>query len=324
MIAKNNLTAPANSEEIPENASLGERLRRIREERDLDLAEAAAKTNIQEKYLYFLEAGDYDSLPADVYTRGFLRHYAKFLGLTESEALELYKKEKGKYDHLKLQQAPPQPLARERLIITPKMIRNTFIILAAVAILSYIAYQIIAFNSAPDLAVTAPEDNISLSENTITVSGSTEKGAQVSINGQTVLVDEGGVFNEKVTLQSGINSLSIVATDKRGNQAIVERQVKVELPQNEVVVEANEAFPVVLSVLVKDEATWIKVMEDETLAYTGTLLPGSEKVFRAVNQIIISSGKPDKTFIKVNEQAQTALGAPGEVVQDKIFTANGL
>ena len=52
------------------------------------------KLHIRKAYLEALEAGDYDNIPSEVYIRGFLRSYAKFLGLPVEKCVRLYEKEK--------------------------------------------------------------------------------------------------------------------------------------------------------------------------------------------------------------------------------------
>ncbi|GAC1650954.1 MAG: hypothetical protein NVS4B8_25560 [Herpetosiphon sp.] len=62
-------------------SELGQRLRTSREERGMSMAEAANTTRILPRYLQALERGDYQSLPGDVYARGFIRNYAQLLTL---------------------------------------------------------------------------------------------------------------------------------------------------------------------------------------------------------------------------------------------------
>ena len=68
-------------------SQLGERLRAARESQGISLAQAAAETRILQRYLVALEDGDYQNLPGDVYTRGFIRNYAAFLGLSADELI---------------------------------------------------------------------------------------------------------------------------------------------------------------------------------------------------------------------------------------------
>jgi cytoskeleton protein RodZ len=59
----------------------GQALAAKRGERGLSIDEVAASTRIRPEHLRALEADDYTQLAAPVYARGYLRSYAKFLGL---------------------------------------------------------------------------------------------------------------------------------------------------------------------------------------------------------------------------------------------------
>lgn len=71
-------------------SELGQWLREARQAKGLSLEQVEAKTRIRTKFLTYLEEGNYGDLPGEVYTRGFLRNYALFLGLDPTEALEKY------------------------------------------------------------------------------------------------------------------------------------------------------------------------------------------------------------------------------------------
>ena len=70
--------------------TLGETLRQARLDKGVSLAEAARDTRIRRSYLEALEAEDVATLPPPVYTRGFLRTYAEYLGLDGQAMVDLY------------------------------------------------------------------------------------------------------------------------------------------------------------------------------------------------------------------------------------------
>lgn len=69
---------------------LGHILREARETKGLTLQEVQEETRINIRYLEALENGDYDRLPTPVHVRGFLRNYARFLGLDPQPLLDRY------------------------------------------------------------------------------------------------------------------------------------------------------------------------------------------------------------------------------------------
>jgi len=75
---------------VDPRTSLAIWLRTGRAEKGLSLDDVARITKIQLKTLERLEAGTADGLPADVFVRGFVRSYARCVGLDEDEALKRY------------------------------------------------------------------------------------------------------------------------------------------------------------------------------------------------------------------------------------------
>ena len=72
---------------------LGEVLRAARESKGVDLPRVERDTKIRTRYLSALERGEYRDLPGAVYTKGFLRNYAHYLGLDPDYLTDLYRLE---------------------------------------------------------------------------------------------------------------------------------------------------------------------------------------------------------------------------------------
>jgi cytoskeletal protein RodZ len=72
-----------------ETVNFGTFLREERERRQVSLAEISRSTKLSVSSLQIMEAGNLDSLPPDVFVRGFIRSYAKCLGISSSEPLGL-------------------------------------------------------------------------------------------------------------------------------------------------------------------------------------------------------------------------------------------
>ncbi len=70
---------------------LGNHLREARENRGLTLEQVEDATRIRRAFLEALEAEQFDKLPPDVCARGFLRNYARFLGLDPDPLLKAYR-----------------------------------------------------------------------------------------------------------------------------------------------------------------------------------------------------------------------------------------
>lgn len=72
--------------------SVGEVLKKAREEKNLTLKEIYNKTKISEKFLEKIESGIFDFAP-EPYVKAFLRSYARVVGLNPDEVIKLYDSE---------------------------------------------------------------------------------------------------------------------------------------------------------------------------------------------------------------------------------------
>lgn len=72
------------------SASLGEKLRQAREERGISIGEVAEQTRISSLYLKSIEDDNYKPLPGGIFNKGFVKAYAKYVGIDEQEALQDY------------------------------------------------------------------------------------------------------------------------------------------------------------------------------------------------------------------------------------------
>ena len=68
-------------------AALGEEFRSAREARGLTLSEVAEQIHIRSVYLNAIENEEWTAIGAPVYVRGFIRTYARFLGLDAEDAV---------------------------------------------------------------------------------------------------------------------------------------------------------------------------------------------------------------------------------------------
>jgi len=67
--------------------ALGEEFRSAREARGLSLSDVAERLHIRSVYLAAIEDEDWKAIGAPVYVRGFMRTYARFLGLDAEDAV---------------------------------------------------------------------------------------------------------------------------------------------------------------------------------------------------------------------------------------------
>ena len=92
--------------------SVGEFFKQVRETKGLTVDEVASKTRIRPDFVKALEDGNFAKLPDQVFARGFVRSYARSLGLDEQDAIQRFIQSAGAFyekqderERLKVRQA---------------------------------------------------------------------------------------------------------------------------------------------------------------------------------------------------------------------------
>ena len=70
--------------------TLGEKLKQAREARGISISEVAEQTRISPLYIESIENDNYKPLPGGIFNKGFVKSYAKFVGIDDQEALQDY------------------------------------------------------------------------------------------------------------------------------------------------------------------------------------------------------------------------------------------
>jgi cytoskeletal protein RodZ len=319
-----------------DSLTLGERMKKLRDERRLSLGEISKGTKIQTKYLQYFEESEYMKLPADVYVKGFLRSYGLYMGISEISLIKQFEREKGIHKNIKKivdEDKIKKPINFSIFVITPKMIIVGIILLAVFSSFIYLYLQVNNFISTPRLIIVKPTDSLVVEGSSTRVVGMAEKNALVTINDQPVLVNEKGEFSEDIGLKEGVNVIAIKARNKFNKEATQAVSVNAVFPalqgqqqssssqQNPE--QGQQASLVSAEVSVSPNSTWLSVEADGNLVYSGVLLPESVQKFDAREKISISSGKGKETFVKINGKDLGQLSATSAPAKDIVFDVNG-
>lgn len=110
---------------------IGDILKKTREELGLDLKETAHTLRIQYEYLKAIESNNLKKLPAEVYTKGYIREYARFLNIDPMPLIDEYT------DYLVKQDVAVQPeqLTIKKNFTLPRVLLLVTVIVIIVAVL---------------------------------------------------------------------------------------------------------------------------------------------------------------------------------------------
>jgi cytoskeleton protein RodZ len=91
----------------------GSQLRKARERQGLDQAKIAAQLHLSQAMIQALEWDDYEELPSPVFVQGYLRNYARLLGVKEEAVIRAYQALNPSKDQAPLPRNQPDEVAKE-------------------------------------------------------------------------------------------------------------------------------------------------------------------------------------------------------------------
>ena len=203
--------------------TLPERLYAARERKGVDLYRAERDTKIRARYLGALERGDYKELPGAVYTKGFLRNYALYLGLDPDDVLIQWRHERGDGKDAPPAMVVPRPIAapHKGLTFSPGIVVIALLTIVIVAFGVYLGVQVLRFNKPPTISVTQPATavvDVEDSATRYTLKGTTLSNATVSIatpgrDPYQITASSDGTWAADVDLRRGRNQFDVNALD---------------------------------------------------------------------------------------------------------------
>lgn len=207
---------------------VGERLQKERIRKGLTLEEVARATKIRASFLDSLEKGEYEKLPSATYTYGFVKNYAKFLGLPVTETVAIFKRE---YDEEKFYKVLPEGLVRRKdfPLRRIKFGRGSIIVISI--FLVFLLYMLFQYRYAilnPPLDISSPKENSIISSQIVDVVGKTDSNAVLFVNSEAVSLDKEGNFRKKINVFSGNVKIVIKSVNKFGRTTIIERNIEVK------------------------------------------------------------------------------------------------
>jgi cytoskeleton protein RodZ len=120
--------SPSKPWEQGDGGSFGSWLRQQREIRNINLREISDNTKIGMRYLEALEEDRFEVLPAPIFAKGFLREYAKYVGLDADEVVNYYLTvDQRRRAELGVEEPPPPRPTPSRASVAPAAKERTAI-----------------------------------------------------------------------------------------------------------------------------------------------------------------------------------------------------
>lgn len=203
---------------IKPNLTIGQRLKRSREQKGITIEQAEAETLVRAKYLIALEQDNWRVIPGQVYLQGYLRRYGDYLGFDGNGLVKKFIGEFSNWSNNKTNLEKTPQKIKSAFAITPKLIAGVLVTIIVLTMTGYIGYQIHQVTASPSLVIIAPGQEVVVSSDQLEIIGKTSAGAVVFINSQNVSQDLDGNFKQEIGLQDGLNTIEIVAKSRFNRQ----------------------------------------------------------------------------------------------------------
>jgi cytoskeleton protein RodZ len=150
--------------------ALGEEFRSAREARGLSLSDVAERLHIRSVYLAAIEDEDWKAIGAPVYVRGFMRTYARFLGLDAEDAVARFAASPAGTPPAPAVRVEERPRDRERerdgaggggsQRSSPSLVA-ILAVLVAIGVVGYVAYSFAQYRATGPVpvAVASPDES---------------------------------------------------------------------------------------------------------------------------------------------------------------------
>ncbi len=201
-------------------------LREARIAKGITLEQAESVTRIRKKFLLAMESDNFISLPSVTYAKGFVKNYTTYLSLDSAVMLAFFRRQmEDKTSGSVMPKGMADPLNTPFFTLTPG--RFVLLLLAGLVglFLFYFFFQYKRLDRPPVLILDQPQNESIATEKKIDIIGSTDNDATVTVNGISVLVRQDGKFFDQVSLDPGVNTITIVAISRFGKSTTVIRKI---------------------------------------------------------------------------------------------------
>lgn len=302
--------------------SVGEFFKQVRETKGLTVDEVASKTRIRTDFVKALEDGNFAKLPDQVFAKGFVRSYARSLGLDEEDAIHRFIQSAGSFyekqderERLKVRQIEEDRKRQSN--------RKAVTIAISIAILTLIfllsrEQSSVFRRGAPEQgsatkrttqsAKEIPASTAREPERTAEVPKPTEMPAGAPKTTTDTLPRQEPVTSAGAASRSEPETVSMASPGSDGPLA------GIALNATETVGDGQLALD-----LEATELSWVVVQIDNGSPQESLLRPGEKAHWKGQDQFILTLGNAGGVKAELNGKPQKPFGPSGKVARDIVL-----
>jgi cytoskeleton protein RodZ len=305
--------------------SIGDFFKQVRETKGLTVDEVASKTRIRTDFVKALEEGNFAKLPDQVFARGFVRSYARSLGLDEEDAIHRFIQSAGAFyekqderERLKVRQAEEE---RKR-----QANRKAVAIAIGIAILTLVillsreqSSLLVRRTSQPEPPSTTAKRVTPLEPGKVDVPVRPEAESPTAAKTKPTEASPPPQTATRHDATAGRSAVSGTAAVPVAPQTAVPipPPISTEGPLGPPSLEgaANADEPLVLD-LEATELSWVVIQVDGGSPQEALLRPGEKAKWKGQDQFMLTLGNAGGVKAELNGKPQKAFGPSGKVARD--------
>jgi cytoskeleton protein RodZ len=310
--------------------SIGEFFKQVRETKGLTIDEVASKTRIRTDFVKALEDGNFAKLPDQVFARGFVRSYARSLGLDEEDAIHRFAQSAGAFydkqvekERLKVRQAEED---RKRQANRKAVaIAIGIAILTLIFLLSREQSTLLVHRSSSDLPVSAPKRTTppvpesqdpppsqatESAPSDIPASKTSKPSEPPVVATKPSVADTPDPAPSPVTTASVAPKPTTPAPSSMGSDG----------PLGGISLEGPAAAEGQLALdLEATELSWVVIQIDGGSPQEALLRPGEKATWKGQDQFVLTLGNAGGVKAELNGKPQKPFGPSGKVARDIVI-----
>lgn len=287
--------------------SIGVHLKKIRETQGLSLDQVASLTRIQSKFLQALEDEEFQLLPERVFTRGFVRTYARSLGISEDDTLRRFSESSSEY-YQQGQKAQHQAQLQIQEEKRGKLNRNLVIIISIIILVALGFLLPSQQQSLPPTPSPDQEHSEMASPDLANVEKSKVQPEETELN--SLPLEE-----EKFPLTDQESQADLDLSPLIPPPAIPETPTPSAAPAESI---STSTDPIRLEIQAT-QLTWVVVKSDNDDPKEALLQPGQTATWEAQQQFTLTLGNAAGSVVKLNGEPRGPFGKPGQVVREVVL-----
>jgi cytoskeletal protein RodZ len=204
--------------------TIGQILKDARVAKQYSIPHVEGMTKIKSGFIDSIEKEKWDALPSFPTVLGFVKSLAGALEVDQRMASAVLKRD---YPPKKLK-IVPKPDLRSKFFWSPKLTFAVGVSAVLLILLGYLGFQYVHFVSPPSLSVDSPKENQVINGSSVTVFGSTESDAKITVDDQPVLVSDDGKFSVSLDVSPETQEVDIIASSRSGKQTEIRRKIRIQ------------------------------------------------------------------------------------------------